>query len=132
MEVNKILKGDCIRLMKKMPSNSVDLIVTDPPYGDNVAYGHLNKTIVNNQNPLVNCQALVECYRILKKNSTLYNFTNWKHYPFLTEFIMRYTKFRIRHVIVWRKRGFGMGYAFRHQFELILVLDKLNPKYTLT
>jgi len=132
MEVNKILKGDCIRLMKKMQSNSVDLIVTDPPYGDNVAYGHLNKTIVNNQNPLVNCQALVECYRILKKNSTLYNFTNWKHYPFLTEFIMRYTKFRIRHVIVWRKRGFGMGYAFRHQFELILVLDKLNPKYTLT
>ena len=117
--------------MKKMPRNSVDLIITDPPYGDNVAYGHLNKTIVNNENPLVNCLALVECYRILKKNSTLYNFTNWKNYPFLTEFISRYTRFKIKHVIVWRKRNFGMGYAFRHQYEIILVLEKGNPKYNL-
>jgi len=130
MEINNIIKGDCIKLMRKIRSNSVDLIITDPPYGDNIAYGHLNKTIKNNKNPLVNCLALVECYRILKKNSTLYNFTNWKHYPFLTEFIQRYTKFKIKHVVVWRKRNFGMGYSFRHQYELILVLEKGEPKYT--
>lgn len=29
---NKILKGDCIERMKEMPENSVDCIVTDPPY----------------------------------------------------------------------------------------------------
>ncbi len=28
-----ILKGDCIEEMKKLPDNSVDAIVTDPPYG---------------------------------------------------------------------------------------------------
>ena len=28
-----ILKGDCIEEMKKLPENSVDAIVTDPPYG---------------------------------------------------------------------------------------------------
>ncbi len=131
MEINRIIEGDCIEIMKEMPSNSVDLIIMDPPYGDNVAYGHLNKKIMNNQNPLVNCLALAECYRILKKNKTLYNFTNWKQYPFLTEFILRYTKFRIKHVIVWKKRCFGMGYAFRHQYELILVLEKLEPKYNM-
>ena len=30
--VNRIICGDCIPVMKQMPSNSVDLVVTDPPY----------------------------------------------------------------------------------------------------
>jgi len=117
--------------MKTIPNNSIDLIITDPPYGDNVAYGWSNKTIKNNENPLINCSALIECYRILRKNKSLYIFTNWKHYPFLTEFILRYTKFKIRHLIVWRKHNFGLGWAFRNQFELILVLEKGKPKYNL-
>jgi len=29
---NKIIKGDCIEVMKKIPNSSIDLIVTDPPY----------------------------------------------------------------------------------------------------
>jgi site-specific DNA-methyltransferase (adenine-specific) len=29
----QLLKGDCIELMRAMPENSVDSIVTDPPYG---------------------------------------------------------------------------------------------------
>ena len=28
-----IIKGDCIEEMKKLESNSVDAIITDPPYG---------------------------------------------------------------------------------------------------
>ncbi|MCK4997122.1 site-specific DNA-methyltransferase [Candidatus Pacearchaeota archaeon] len=117
--------------MKEMPSRYIDLIVTDPPYGDNVGYGWNNKTIINNENPLINCTALVEMYRVLKLNSSLYLFTNWKHYPFLTEFISRYTKFKIRHLVVWEKHNFGLGWAFRHQYELILVLEKGKPKYNL-
>ena len=132
MELNKIIQGDCIEIMKTFPSNSIDLIVTDPPYGDNVAYGFNNKTIKNNENPLINCSALVEMYRVLKRNSSLYIFTNWKHYPFLTEFIIRYTKFKIRHLVVWQKHNFGLGWAFRHQYEFILVLEKGKPKYNLT
>ncbi len=132
MELNKIIHGDCIKVMQKMPCRCVDLIVTDPPYGDNVAYGWNNKVIKNNENPLINCSALVEMYRVLKLNSSLYLFTNWKHYPFLTEFILRYTKFKIRHLVVWKKHNFGLGWAFRHQYELILVLEKGRPKYKLT
>ena len=30
---NKIINGDCIEELKKLPENSVDAIVTDPPYG---------------------------------------------------------------------------------------------------
>ena len=28
-KVNKIIKGDCIEEMKKMPENSIDTIITD-------------------------------------------------------------------------------------------------------
>ena len=29
---NQIVQGDCIEVMKQIPSESVDLVVTDPPY----------------------------------------------------------------------------------------------------
>lgn len=131
MERNKIIYGDCIDVMRNLSNNSVNLIITDPPYGDNVAYGTTNKTILNNENPLINCSALVEMYRVLKRNSSLYLFTNWKHYPFLTEFILRYTKFKVRHLVIWEKHNFGLGWAFRHQYEMILILEKGKPKYNL-
>jgi DNA modification methylase len=118
--------------MKRFPDNCIDLIITDPPYGDDIAYGWKSKTIKNNENPLINCSALINCYRLLKKDRSLYIFTNWRHYPFLTEFVLRYTKFSVRHVIVWKKHNFGLGWAFRHQYELILVLEKGKPKYNLT
>ena len=31
--LNKIIQGDCLEVMKDMPDNSVDLVLTDPPYG---------------------------------------------------------------------------------------------------
>ena len=33
MEVDRIIQGDCIEAMKGLPDNSVDLVLTDPPYG---------------------------------------------------------------------------------------------------
>ena len=28
-----LMKGDCLEVMKYIPDNSVDLVLTDPPYG---------------------------------------------------------------------------------------------------
>ena len=28
----KLYKGDCLEVLKDIPNNSIDLIVTDPPY----------------------------------------------------------------------------------------------------
>jgi len=28
----KLLKGDCLEMMNEIPDNSVDLVLTDPPY----------------------------------------------------------------------------------------------------
>ena len=32
MKYNIIYNEDCLKGMKKIPSNSIDLIITDPPY----------------------------------------------------------------------------------------------------
>jgi len=33
VSVNEIIHGDCIEIMKGMEKNSVDTVITDPPYG---------------------------------------------------------------------------------------------------
>lgn len=34
--INKVINGDCLEVMKQMPDKSIDLVLTDPPYGINV------------------------------------------------------------------------------------------------
>lgn len=34
LSVNKIICGDCVEVLKNMPDNSVDLVVTSPPYDE--------------------------------------------------------------------------------------------------
>lgn len=31
--INKVIQGDCLEVMKHIPDKSIDLILTDPPYG---------------------------------------------------------------------------------------------------
>jgi site-specific DNA-methyltransferase (adenine-specific) len=33
LPLNRILLGDCLELLKKLPDDSIDSVVTDPPYG---------------------------------------------------------------------------------------------------
>jgi site-specific DNA-methyltransferase (adenine-specific) len=35
LDIDEIIHGDCRKLLKKLPSNSIDLVVTSPPYADN-------------------------------------------------------------------------------------------------
>src|SRR5574344_2671037 len=37
LEVNKIYNADCLELMKQLPDECIDLVLTDPPYGINIA-----------------------------------------------------------------------------------------------
>lgn len=37
--INKILLGDCLKVMSSIPDNSVDLVVTSPPYNIGIDYG---------------------------------------------------------------------------------------------
>ncbi len=41
--INKIVEGDCLEVMGKLPDNSIDLILTDPPY-EYGKFGKINVT----------------------------------------------------------------------------------------
>lgn len=51
MELNKIYQGDSLELLKKLPDNSIDLVITSPPYSTLKVYidngGILAKDYVN-------------------------------------------------------------------------------------
>ena len=44
-ELNRTVLGDCMILAKQLPDNSIDLIVTSPPYADTVSYGNSVKIL---------------------------------------------------------------------------------------
>lgn len=37
--INKVIQGDCLEVMKNIPDKSIDLVLTDPPYGINADKG---------------------------------------------------------------------------------------------
>lgn len=128
IEKNKIYLGDCIELIDNLPNNSIDLVLTDPPYGDKVGYGRNNKKIANNIIE-INYKLLDKVYSKMKENTNLYMFTNWKHEVVLRNYITENTNFKIRMLLVMIKNNFGLGYSFRNQYELCLVLEKGKPCY---
>ena len=127
----KIINSDCLDVLKKLPDNCIDLVLTDPPYGDGVGYGRMLKTIENNEDETINYKLLELVYPKMKDNTSLYLFTNWKFEIKLRNYIENHTKFKIRMLIVMVKNNIGMGYGFRNQYELCIVLEKGAPKYNL-
>ena len=62
---NQILHGDCIEVMRQMPANSVNFILTDPPYLVNYR-DRTGRTIQNDADDSWLKPAMTEAYRILK------------------------------------------------------------------
>jgi len=59
LEINKVFNMDCLKGMKKLEDNSVDLVVTDPPYG----YGFMGKDW---DKSVPSVDVWKECLRVLK------------------------------------------------------------------
>lgn len=73
--INKIVCGDCLELIKLIPNNSIDVVLTDPPYG-------LNKNGVRSDADLsLFYNVMAECDRILKNNSFFITFFSTKFLP---------------------------------------------------
>ena len=71
--------GDALDLIKLIPDNSVDVVLTDPPYG-------LSKDGIRNDADLTTfCRILPECYRVLKDDSFFITFFSTKLLPKLFE-----------------------------------------------
>ena len=75
--INKIVCGDCLELIKLIPDNSIDAVLTDPPYG-------LNKNGVRNDADLsLFYNVMPECDRVLKSDSFFITFFSTKFFPLL-------------------------------------------------
>ena len=57
LELNKIYCGDCLDLMKEIPDKSIDLVLTDPPYGlgDKLSIGGGTKGCAKKMMELYKC-----------------------------------------------------------------------------
>lgn len=131
--INQILCGDALQVIKTLPDACADLLITDPPYGNNIAYGETRKRrIAGDEHPLLGLMVLSAAWRLLKKNATAYMFFGIRHLPLIQSFFQSYTRYRIRDILIWDRQDLGLGYAFRKQYEGILVLEKGKPHYRLT
>lgn len=63
--INKVICGDCLEVMKQIPDKTIDLVLTDPPYGlDGEESFDLTK------------EAIKECQRISR---TQLVFLDWRN-----------------------------------------------------
>lgn len=77
--LNKIICGDCVELMKELPDKSVDLVLTDPPYGLEYQYDCYKDTEENLKN-LIN-KIMPEILRVSKRALISCGHTNIQKYP---------------------------------------------------
>lgn len=132
---------NCIDGFSKLQSESIDLIVTDPPYGINYKSGHQTQDnrsgntkkvrdyeyfgkIINDDNlPL---DWLDQAFRVLKPNKAIYIFSHWKTWGLLFNAVVD-SGFKIKNMIILNKFNWGMGDlkgSFAPKHELLLFAAK--------
>jgi DNA modification methylase len=74
--INEVIHGDCIEVLRGVPSESVGLIVTDPPYGVNYTDRH-GRTVANDDHLERVLGAFSQLYRVLKPNTLCVSFYGW-------------------------------------------------------
>jgi len=73
---NQIIHGDCIEVMRSLPNNTVDLVVTDPPYLVN--YKDRSGCTIKNDNSLdMVLDSFQEIYSLLKPDTFCISFYGW-------------------------------------------------------
>ena len=144
--INKIIKGDCIENLKKLPDESVDLIFADPPYFMQTE-GELHRTngakfqgVEDEWDKFSDyreydefCTAwLKECKRVMKKNSSIWVIGSFQNI-YRIGYIMQNLGFWILNDVIWSKPNavpnFG-GTRFQNSHETLLWCTKnKNAKY---
>jgi site-specific DNA-methyltransferase (adenine-specific) len=71
LETNKIINGDCVKVMASLPESCVDLIVTSPPYNVGIDYDSHNDRLSMEDYWQFTKDWLSESYRILKDDGRI-------------------------------------------------------------
>ena len=128
IEENKIFCGDCVEIMKQMPNEYVDMVLTSPPYDKIRNYHGYNFDIT---------KTVEELYRILKKGGIIV----WvvgdavvKGNKTLTSFrqaiLFQEHGFNVHDVMIYKKKNtpFMRSNAYTNCFEYMFVFSKGKPK----
>ena len=69
--LNQVIVGDCVEVMSKLPNNSIDLVITSPPYSVGINYDVYDDNTTINQYLEFSEKWLNETYRILKDDGRI-------------------------------------------------------------
>lgn len=138
MEVNKIYNTNSIDFMKDIPSDSIDLVVTDPPYkitarGNAGNSGGMMQQKLSMQgkifthNDIKPSDYIPELYRILKDGSHCYIMTNHVNLHEMLN-VAKESGFHFIKSLIWNKGNKIMGQYYMSQFEYILFFRKGKGK----
>ena len=111
---------DCTIGLKGLADNSVDCIITDPPYGINYHSGYYKNG--NPHKPIENDNTLfiplAELWRVLKPTGAMFIFYSHK-VPLIDK--------RVKNVIIWVKNNWTAGDLYKNfgnQYECIAYMPK--------
>jgi site-specific DNA-methyltransferase (adenine-specific) len=132
-----LLFGDCLIESDKIESGSVDLILTDLPYGTVEGIGN-SKTIQHGMKGKVEWDSVIDtdkimkiADRILRKNGKMILFAQQ---PFTTELINKaIPNLPFNYAMIWIKDHFANALTAKkaplNYYEDILLFTKMNPKH---
>ena len=126
---------DAVAWLQDQPSESIDLVITDPAYeslekhravGTTTRLKHSKASSNDWFNIFPNSrfrELLPEVYRVLRPNSHFYLFCD-PETMFVVKPEAERAGFRFWKPLVWDKRTIGMGYHYRARYEFILFFEK--------
>jgi len=131
---DNILNGDSLEILKTLDDGSIDVVITDPPYGVNYVSNasKYNNTITKRgllNDGIEAFELLDETCKILQDktadNAHLYFFCSWPVFSKFELIIAKY--FTIKTPLVWDKKSFAKGDLYNdwaNQTELIIYCVK--------
>lgn len=130
--INEVIWGDCLEGMKMIPDNSIDLVVTDPPFGmsfiSNYRKTHY-KAIKNDNNLEWLDDFLNQIKRVIKPEGHVYIFCSMHNIDIFVSKIKQYLDYK--NLIIWEKNNTGMGDLkgdYAPKYEIIIFCSDSSKK----
>lgn len=122
---NKIICGESAKTLASIPNESIDLIVTDPPYGVNYR-DRKGRKVKNDDDLDFVLPVFTEVFRALKQDSFCISFYGWnKADIFLTAW--KEAGFSVVGHLVWTKNYASRTGVVKYHHEQAYVLAKGRP-----
>lgn len=129
-----LMKGDCLERMKEIPDGSVDMILTDPPYGiDFQSQMRKDKTkwmpkILNDKKPFI--EFIEGAARVMSSTGCMIIFCRFDSWQMFASECESYG-LKVKSQIVWDKVVHGMGdlrgaTALQHELALFVTKGKFK------